>query len=139
MSAANPDHVDGDLPPPPLRVLIVEDDADTTSAYEILLRLKGLEVRAAPDGPTALAVAQPFRLEVVLLDIGLPGMDGYEVARRLKAKAIGKPPFLIAVTGYGQEEDRRKSWEAGIDMHLLKPADPALLTGLLKRFRTIVR
>jgi CheY-like chemotaxis protein len=96
-------------------------------------------VRTAHDGPSALAVAQSFQPEVVLLDIGLPGMDGWEVARRLKAEAVGKPPFLIAVTGYGREENRQKSAEAGIDLHLVKPANPVVLTGLLKRFRRVVR
>jgi DNA-binding response OmpR family regulator len=123
----------------PLRVLIVEDDADTTSAFEILLQQHGLDVQTAPDGPSALAVAQSFQPEVVLLDLGLPRMSGYEVARRLKAKATGKSPFLIAVTGYGREEDRQKSAKAGIDLYLVKPADPAMLTGLLKRFRRVVR
>jgi CheY-like chemotaxis protein len=123
----------------PLRVLVVEDDADTASTYELLLQLQGLEVRTAPDGPKALAFAQAFKPDVVLMDIALPGMDGWEVARQIKAESTGTPPFLIAVTGYGREEDRQKSAEAGIDLHLVKPADPALLTGLLKRFRRVVQ
>ena len=126
--------------PASLRVLVVEDHADTAESTALLLRLHGHEVEVAPDGPTALRIAADNPPDVALIDIGLPGgMNGWEVARRLQEPAAGKMPLLIAVTGYGQEEDRRKSWEAGIDMHLLKPADPALLTGLLKRFRTIVR
>jgi CheY-like chemotaxis protein len=96
-------------------------------------------VRTAPDGPSALAVAQTFQPEVVLLDIGLPGMDGWEVARRLQTACTSQPPFLIAITGYGREEDRRKSEEAGINLHLLKPADPQVLAGLLERFQKVVR
>jgi CheY-like chemotaxis protein len=121
----------------PLRVLVVEDDADTADSYVCLLQLQRLEVRTAPDGPTALAVAQTFLPEVVLLDIGMPGLDGWEVARRLKAESADKPPFLIAITGYGQPEDRQKSAEAGIDLHLVKPADPRMLVGLLERFQEV--
>ena len=123
----------------PFRVLVVEDDADTASTCELLLQLQGLEVRTAPDGPKALVAAQAFQPEVVLLDIGMPGMDGWEVARRLQAKSTGKPPFLIAITGYGREEDRRKSEEAGIALHLLKPVNPRMLVGLLERFQRVVR
>jgi CheY-like chemotaxis protein len=123
----------------PLRVLVVEDDADTAASCKLLLQLKGLEVRTAPDGPSALLAAQTAKPDVVLLDIGIPGMDGYEVARRLTTDHNGKPPFLIAVTGYGQPEDRRKSEEAEIDLHLLKPADPVRLAGLLERFQKVVR
>jgi CheY-like chemotaxis protein len=104
-----------------------------------LLQLQGLEVRTAPDGPKALADAQTFQPYVVLLDIALPGLDGWQVARQLRAESTGKPPFLIAVTGYGREQDRRKSKEAGIDLHLLKPADPVRLAGLLERFQKVVR
>jgi CheY-like chemotaxis protein len=76
---------------------------------------------------------------VVLLDIGMPGMDGWEVARRLKAECTRQPLFLVAITGYGQAEDQRKSAEAGIDLHLLKPTDPVRLAGLLERFQKVVR
>jgi two-component system CheB/CheR fusion protein len=125
--------------PTPLRVLIVEDDADTASTYETLLQPQGLEVRTVFDGPGALAAAQTFQPEVVLLDIGLPGLDGWEVARRLKDERTGGPPFLIALTGYGRQEDRRRSIEAGINLHLLKPIHPPLLARLLKRFQRVVR
>jgi CheY-like chemotaxis protein len=123
----------------PLRILIVEDSTDTALSYQVFLELKGLEVRAAPDGPQALESARAFNPDVVLLDIALPGMDGWEVARRLKAESTSKPPFLVAVTGYGRREDRRRSEEAGIDLHLVKPTDPLELVGLLERFQRVVR
>jgi two-component system CheB/CheR fusion protein len=118
---------------------VVEDHADTSASLEILLGLNGFEVRSAPDGPTALEKAKVFHPEVVLLDIGLTGMDGYEVARRLRAEAGSQPPFLVAITGYGRAEDRLRSQRAGIDLHLVKPTDPAQLIGLLKRFQMVVR
>jgi CheY-like chemotaxis protein len=104
-----------------------------------LLQLQGLEVRTAPDGPRALAVTQTFQPDVVLLDIALPGMDGWEVARALKASHTGRSPLLIAITGYGRVQDRRKSQAAGIDLHWLKPVDPVRLVGLLQRFHKVVR
>jgi CheY-like chemotaxis protein len=125
--------------PPPLRLLVVEDDADTSETLEFLLDLNGFEVQSAPDGPTALEMSKEFRPEVVLLDIGLPGMDGWEVARRLRAECPAQPPLLVAITGYGRAEDRLRSQRAGIDLHLLKPTDPEQLIGLLKRFQSVVR
>jgi len=125
--------------PRSLRLLIVEDHADTSASMELLLSLNGFEVQTAPDGPTALEAARDFHPEVVLLDIGLPGMNGYEVARRLRAEYLAQPPFLVAITGYGQAEDRLRSERAGIDLHLLKPTDPEQLIGLLQRFQQVVR
>jgi CheY-like chemotaxis protein len=125
--------------PPPLRLLVVDDNADVLASMNRLLGLTGFEVQSAPDGPTALETAKEFRPEVVVLDIGLPGMDGYEVARRLRADCLGQPPFLVALTGYGQVEDRLRSHRAGIDLHLVKPIDPKQLIGLLKRFQSVVR
>jgi DNA-binding response OmpR family regulator len=122
----------------PLRVLVVEDDADTASTYRTLLQLQGMTVRTAPDGPSALATAKDFGPDVVLLDIGLPGGSGWQLALRLQA-AEEKPPFLIAVTGFGREADRRRSERVGIDLHLVKPVDPERLVGLLERFEKLVR
>jgi CheY-like chemotaxis protein len=122
----------------PLRVLVVEDEADTAASVAMLLRLDGHEVQVAGDGPTALRVAQERPPDVALLDLLLPGMDGYEVARRLLERATDKRPLLIAITGCGQEPDRQRSAQAGIDLHLLKPVDPAALQGLLKRFQGII-
>lgn len=100
-----------------------------------MLRHEGLEVQVAPDGPSALAAVPTFKPDVVLLDIGLPGMDGWEIVRQLKTD---KPLFIVAVTGYGQTKDLQRSKEAGIDLHVLKPADPKHLLGLLKRFEQLV-
>jgi PAS domain S-box-containing protein len=110
------------------RILVVEDDVDIARGLTHLLELLGNDVRTAHDGPEALAAAMDFRPEYVLLDIGLPGMDGYEVASRLRGEGF-KDALIIAVTGYGQAEDRRRSREAGFDYHLVKPVDfDALVT-----------
>ena len=126
-------------PTAPLRVLIVEDSSDTALSCQLLLQLHGLEVQTVPNGLQALEVVPTFRPDVVLLDIGLPGLDGWEVARQVRTSPTAKPPFLIALTGSGQPEDRRRSQEAGIDLHVLKPADPVWLARLLERFQHVVR
>jgi PAS domain S-box-containing protein len=114
------------------RILVVDDNADSALSLALLLRLGGHEVRTALDGESGLHVAREFRPQVVLLDIGLPRMDGYEVARRLRAEEKGAPRLLVlAMTGYGQDEDRRRSREAGCDHHLVKPVDPDELRRLL--------
>jgi CheY-like chemotaxis protein len=112
------------------RVLIVDDNLDAADSLGMLLRVTGHEVQLAHDGPSALTAASSFRPEVVLLDIGLPGMDGYEVARRLRRQEGSEKALLVALTGYGQAEDFRRSQEAGFDQHLVKPADPEMLTAL---------
>jgi two-component system CheB/CheR fusion protein len=119
-------------------VLLVEDNPDSSWSLALLLGLDGHHVEAAADGPAALRAAGQAPPDVVLLDIGLPGMDGYEVARRLGEQATVKRPLLVAVTGFGTEEDRRRSREAGIDLHLTKPVDPGQLLRLLGRFRRII-
>jgi CheY-like chemotaxis protein len=124
-------------PPRPLRVLMVEDYPDVATSTAEILRLSGHDVRLAVDGPTALKAAQADEPDVVLLDLGLPKMDGYEVARRLTA-SCGHKPYLIAVSGHGRAEDRRRSAEAGIDLHLLKPADPAWLLRVLEERHQMV-
>ncbi|HVF60508.1 MAG TPA: GAF domain-containing protein [Thermoanaerobaculia bacterium] len=105
----------------PDRVLVVDDNVDAADGLAELLRTVGFEVRVAYDGPRALAVSQEFRPDVALLDIGLPLMDGYELARELREQAAGRPLRLIAVTGYGQESDRARSRAAGFDSHQVKP------------------
>jgi signal transduction histidine kinase len=111
----------------PRRVLIVEDNADAAEAMRMLLDQLGHEVASAASGDEALDVARRFRPEVVLLDIGLPGLDGYEVARQLRGFDETRASRLIAVTGYGQPSDRERSSAAGFDHHLVKPVDPAKL------------
>jgi signal transduction histidine kinase/DNA-binding response OmpR family regulator len=115
------------------RVLVVDDNVDAAESLAILVRLDGHEVRTAHDGPTALEVAETFCPEIVLLDIGLPAMDGYEVGRRLRSQPKGSEMLLAAVTGYGQEEDRSHCQQAGFDEHLIKPVDPEALRRLLQR------
>jgi PAS domain S-box-containing protein len=116
----------------PRRVLVVDDNEDAREALRFLLDDEGHDVRTAADGPEALAVASGFRPDVVLLDIGLPGMDGYEVARRLREIPECRSVFIAAVSGYGQPEDRIRSQAAGFDEHLLKPVSAGPLLALLK-------
>ena len=124
---------------PTLRILLVEDDGDLAETLAALLRIYGHEVQVARDGPTALRLAADQPPDVGLLDLGLPGgMDGYEVARRLREQEVDKLPHLIAVTGYDRDEDRRRSKEAGIHLHLLKPVDGEALNRLLQRFQAVI-
>lgn len=116
----------------PLKILIVDDNRDSTESLAVLMRLSGHEVRTAYDGLAALREVRTFLPDVVLLDIGLPKVDGYEVARRLRREPARAGMTLLAVTGYGQEEDRRLSREAGFDHHLVKPVDLETLRGLLE-------
>jgi two-component system CheB/CheR fusion protein len=113
------------------RVLVVDDSIDSAESLARLLRRWGHEVHVAYDGPSALAAARSTAPEVVLLDIGLPGMDGYEVARQLRQDPDLKDTVLVALTGYGQATDRRQTQDAGFDQHLIKPVDPGLLRTLL--------
>ncbi len=106
------------------RVLVVDDEIDQAESLGLLLGLMGNEVRVARDGPTAIATAAEFRPEVVFLDIGLPGMDGYEIARRLRNDVGLVDAFIIALSGYGTDEDRRRAQEAGFSLHLTKPVLP---------------
>jgi len=113
------------------RVLIVDDNKDAADSLGILLRMMGNEVHTAHDGLEAVGAAAIFHPEVVLLDIGLPKLSGYEVARRIREQEDGVETLLVAVTGWGQPEDRRRSQEAGFDYHLTKPIDHAVLQELL--------
>ena len=121
--------------PRPLRVLVVEDYADAATTTAEMLRLDGHHVRVAADGPRALQAASAEEPDVVLLELGLPGMDGYTLARRLAAVCRRKP-YLIAVSGFGGAEFRRRSRKAGIDLYLVKPADPEQLLAILRDVRS---
>jgi CheY-like chemotaxis protein len=110
---------------------VVDDQCDAAQSIATLLRMSGNDVQTAHDGPSALQTAAVLRPDVVLLDIGLPGMDGYEVARRMRASPALNGTILIALTGWGQDEDRRRSQESGIDYHLVKPVDLTALEQLL--------
>ncbi|HEX3999988.1 MAG TPA: CHASE3 domain-containing protein [Pirellulales bacterium] len=116
---------------PRRRVLVVDDNDDSLASLAMLVRMMGNDVRTAVDGPTALEAAREFRPEVVLLDVGLPGMNGHEVGRRMREMPEAKGAILVAQTGWGQTEDRRKSAAAGFDAHLVKPVDPAALQKIL--------
>jgi CheY-like chemotaxis protein len=118
---------------PARSILIVDDNQDAAKCLALLLRIAGHEVRTAYDGLDALDLARAQPPDVVLLDIGMPGMDGLEVVRRLRQDLGLKQALLVALTGYGQEEDRRRSEEAGFDVHLVKPVDLDAIKELLAR------
>jgi PAS domain S-box-containing protein len=113
------------------RILVVDDNADTAESLALLLRREGHEVHVAHDGVAGLQAAQTDRPDIVFLDIGMPGMDGYEVARRLRRQPGLRGVVLVALTGWGQEEDRERARRAGFDHHLTKPAAPETLQQLL--------
>lgn len=117
------------------RVLIVDDNQDAAKALSLLLKFTGHQTLTCPDGPSALDAASAFRPDVVLLDIGLPGMNGYEVAQRLREHPDTQRTVLVALTGYGAEEDRRRSHEAGFDHHFVKPIGFPDLKALLDSLR----
>jgi signal transduction histidine kinase/DNA-binding response OmpR family regulator len=119
------------------KILVVDDNFDAAESLALLLRVEGHDVQVSHDGAEALATVATFYPHVVLLDIGLPGMDGYEVARRLRGHPATESALLVALTGYGQEDDVRRSREAGIDHHFVKPADLAALTTLFASLRAV--
>lgn len=114
-----------------LRVLIVDDNHDSADSLALWLELAGHDVRTAYGGQEALDAAEAFLPAVVLLDIGMPGMNGYDVARGLREQPATRTALLVAMTGWGQDEDRCRSQEAGFDQHLVKPVDPQNLKNLL--------
>jgi PAS domain S-box-containing protein len=113
------------------RVLIADDNTDAAEVLEIWLSTRGHEVRTVADGEAALSLAESMRPDVLLLDIGMPKVNGYDVARRIRLQPWGKPMTLVALTGWGQEEDRRRSREAGFDHHLTKPVEPSAVDALV--------
>jgi CheY-like chemotaxis protein len=113
------------------RVLVVDDNEDAAASLALLLRLTGHEIRTATDGATALRAAQEFRPDAVILDLGLPGLDGCAVARQMRGDPGLAGVFLVALTGFTDEGLRLRSLEAGFDCHFLKPADPEELLRLL--------
>lgn len=115
----------------PLRILLVEDFPDCAAMTAVVLQQYGHNVRTARDGPTALAVCRSDRPDAVLLDIGLPGMSGLDVAKQLRDEFGDATPPLIAVTGYGRQTDREQSAAAGIAVHLVKPFDWAEMNSIL--------
>ena len=108
---------------PPVRVLVVDDNYDSATSLAIVLGRLGAEVSVAHDGPGAIDAYASFKPAIVLLDIGLPGMDGYAVARELRERDPGRRTTLVALTGWGQDDDRARAREAGFEHHLVKPAE----------------
>jgi signal transduction histidine kinase/ActR/RegA family two-component response regulator len=113
------------------RILVADDNHDAADSLAFMLRLAGHEVRIAYDGQQALDMAEVFRPALALIDIGMPRLNGYETARRLRAKPYGEAMLLIALTGWGQPDDRNRSLAAGFDHHVVKPVDPSMLERLL--------
>jgi CheY-like chemotaxis protein len=120
-------------PATPIRVLVVDDNVDVAESTAILLRVAGCQVHVAPDGKSALAAMDRVQPDAVLLDIGLPGMDGYQVAERMRARPEFKRTLIVAVSGYGQDEHQARSRSAGVDHHLVKPIDPVAVIALLSK------
>jgi DNA-binding response OmpR family regulator len=118
-----------------VRVMIVDDHPDGVQALADLLAAQGHEVLLAEDGASALRLAAGRTIDAFILDIGLPDMDGHALARRLRASPEGRDALLIALTGYGQAQDRVLSHEAGFDHHFVKPADSSILAGVLEQGR----
>ena len=116
----------------PLRILVVDDNVDTVLSFSMLLKASGHEVKTAHDGPTAVKLAVEYVPDVVLLDIGLPGLNGYEVAKQIRKEPTLKNVVLVALTGYGQESDKHASMEAGFNHHLIKPARIAEVRQILE-------
>ncbi len=112
-------------------ILIADDNQDALESLALMLRLEGHEVHCASDGEEALLLAGQRKPEIVVLDVGMPKLDGCEVARRIRAESWGRDAVLVALTGWGQDADRRRSREAGFDMHLVKPVDPATICDML--------
>ena len=126
------------LQPPPthtaprrFKILVVDDNHDSALSLAMMLSIMGHDTRTAHDGESAVQTAETFLPEVVLLDIGLPKLNGYEVAQRIREKAWGESMYLIAVTGWGQDEDRARSSEVGLNLHMVKPVEPSALEKVL--------
>jgi CheY-like chemotaxis protein len=120
------------------RVLVVDDNVDAADMLSALLAEFGCDVRAVYDGVSAVEAAASFRPEMVLLDLGMATVDGYEVCRRLRREPWGHDITIVAVSGWGQDDDRQRTTEAGFDGHLIKPVDPALLVEVVGALRSRV-
>lgn len=117
----------------PFRILLIDDNVDANESMALLLELLGYEVQSALDGPSGIALASRFAPHLILCDIGLPGMDGYEVVAQLRAQAGGRKLVIAAATGYGHESDRLRSQAAGFDHHLVKPLDADALLAFVAK------
>jgi CheY-like chemotaxis protein len=130
---SQPQAGDGPNPAAPKRILVADDNRDGAETMGMLLKLSGHEVYLAHSGSEALEVARRERPDIVVLDIGMPDLNGYEVAERIRHEAWGERMKLIAVTGWGQAEDKRRALAAGFNHHLTKPVDPTELEALFTR------
>jgi CheY-like chemotaxis protein len=130
---ADANAADASVRPTPrsFRILVVDDNHDSALSLAMMLSIMGHETRTAHDGESAVEAAETFLPEVILLDIGLPKLNGYEVAQRIRERPWGVSMFLIAVTGWGQDEDRQRSSEVGLNVHMVKPVEPSELEKLL--------
>ena len=124
---------------PPLRILIVDDNRDSADMLATLLTFSGHQTCTANDGLAAVDAAANLQPDVIFMDIGLPGLNGYEAARRIRELQRDKKPVLVALTGWGQDADRRRSESAGFDAHLVKPVDDSVLGKLLEELRNGTR
>jgi CheY-like chemotaxis protein len=115
------------------RILVVDDNGDAAALLAVLLQLEGHEVQTAADGGEAVIRAELFRPEVVLMDLEMPGIDGLEASRRIRARPWGRSVLIAALTGWGQDVDRRRAQEAGVDLHFVKPVDTTVLLGEVAR------
>jgi CheY-like chemotaxis protein len=136
---AAPGGEDAGPPPAGRRVLVVDDNRDGADSLAIMLRLLGNEVKTANDGVEAVAEAERFRPEVILMDVGMPRLNGLDATRRIREQPWGESITIIALTGWGQDNDRARSREAGCDGHLVKPVSPADLERVLGELRRDVR
>jgi CheY-like chemotaxis protein len=122
-------------PTAPRRILVADDNVDSALSLAMLLKLMGNEVHTAHDGLEAVEAAKDLRPDLILLDIGMPRLNGYDAARRIRQEPWGKSVVLVALTGWGQEEDKRRSREAGFDRHLVKPVEPEALDSVLTELK----
>ncbi|MEO8654345.1 MAG: response regulator [Ramlibacter sp.] len=122
-----------------MKVLVVDDNGDAARSLSMLVELLGHEVRTGFDGLEALTIAGAFHPDAILLDLGMPVMDGYEACRLIRQQPWGRTVTVVAVTGWGREEDRLKSQRAGFDQHLVKPASPKLIAEILREVQEIPR
>ncbi|MDQ2823717.1 MAG: response regulator, partial [Pseudomonadota bacterium] len=120
-----------------LRILVVDDNVDGATMLSMMLSMSGHTIRTAFSGEEALLIAATFQPELVFLDLGMPGMNGFDVVRRFRSTAVLKGAFIVALTGWGAEEDRRKSREAGFDFHMTKPAQPWAVDAILAQYSAL--
>ena len=118
------------------KILVVDDNHDSALSLAMMLSIMGHDTRTAHDGESAVSTAETFLPDVVLLDIGLPKLNGYEVAQRIREASWGASMYLIAVTGWGQDEDRQRSSEVGLNLHMVKPVEPSALEKVLATLAT---